>query len=282
MWDKIRLLPIVIVCCAAVLFIRIENIFAASEEVKKEEAKKEESKKEEPKKEEAKKGEKPADPKADAKAGDKPAEAGKDEKKPEGDAAKAEADAAEKKDAADAHSKSEDPVLFNDSELDILQSLSERRDQLNAREQQLEQKESLLQVAEQRIDQKLTELKEIKGEIETARADIEKMMKMSDAKDNQRIQDLVKTYEGMKPKDAAKIFDLLDMPVLMEVIGQMKGAKMGPVLASMDPSKAKAVTIELAKRHQLPDLSHVDAKTQAAAPPETKPDGHKNLPPAPK
>jgi flagellar motility protein MotE (MotC chaperone) len=59
---------------------------------------------------------------------------------------------------------------------------------------------------------------------------------------------LVKTYETMKPKDAARIFDTLEMEVLIEVAQRMKEAKLAPVLAAMDPAKAQSVTVELAAR----------------------------------
>lgn len=255
MFERIRILPILMFCCVLMLFMRVEDIFAASEQIK-----------EEPKKEEVKK----EDKKEEAKKEGKKDEAKKDEAPKEGAKSDGEKkDEAAAKDTNDEY-KSSDPVLFNDSELDILQSLSERRAQLDERERQIEQKEGLLQITEQRIEQKLEELRALKGNIENARTEMEKMMKTADVKDNQRIQDLVKTYETMKPKDAARIFDLLEMPILLEVIGQMKGAKMAPILAAMDPAKAKAVTMELAKRKQMPNLAEA-AAPQKAAPPAPPP-----------
>ena len=66
------------------------------------------------------------------------------------------------------------------------------------------------------------------------------------------MKSLVKVYENMKPKDAARIFEKLDMPVLLQVVERMKEQKLAAVLAEMDPGKAKSVTIELATQHQLP------------------------------
>ena len=57
---------------------------------------------------------------------------------------------------------------------------------------------------------------------------------------------LVKIYEKMKPKDAAQVFERLEMPVLLKVIERMKEAKTAPILAAMDPGKAKAVTVAIA------------------------------------
>ena len=56
----------------------------------------------------------------------------------------------------------------------------------------------------------------------------------------------------MKPKDAARIFEELDMEVLLEVIERMKERKTAPILAQMNPQRAKTVTLELAQRRELP------------------------------
>jgi flagellar motility protein MotE (MotC chaperone) len=58
----------------------------------------------------------------------------------------------------------------------------------------------------------------------------------------------------MKPKEAARIFEQLDLPVLLDVLERMKETKTSPILASMEPSKAKAVTLALAARHPTPEL----------------------------
>ena len=55
-------------------------------------------------------------------------------------------------------------------------------------------------------------------------------------------------YENMKPKDAARIFDRLDMKILVEVSTQMNPRKMSEVLAQMSPDAAQRLTVELANR----------------------------------
>lgn len=56
----------------------------------------------------------------------------------------------------------------------------------------------------------------------------------------------------MKPKDAARIWEELDLEVLLDVAELMKEAKIAPILADMDAVKAKTVTSELRSRRQLP------------------------------
>ena len=64
---------------------------------------------------------------------------------------------------------------------------------------------------------------------------------------------LVKIYESMKPKDAARIFAELELSILLDVISRMREQKSASILAAMDPIQAKTVTSELALRNQLPE-----------------------------
>ena len=56
------------------------------------------------------------------------------------------------------------------------------------------------------------------------------------------------------PGDAARIFEALEMPVLLDVIERMREGKSAPILAAMDPLKAKEVTASLVERRALPTL----------------------------
>ena len=51
----------------------------------------------------------------------------------------------------------------------------------------------------------------------------------------------------MKPRDAATIFNDLEMPVLLQVVDRMKDAKAALVLAAMQPDKARDLTAKLAQ-----------------------------------
>jgi flagellar motility protein MotE (MotC chaperone) len=50
----------------------------------------------------------------------------------------------------------------------------------------------------------------------------------------------------MKPRDAATIFNDLEMPVLLGVVDRMKDRTAAPILAAMQPEKARELTIKLA------------------------------------
>ncbi len=138
-----------------------------------------------------------------------------------------------------------DPFQLTDEEIDLLQMLAERRTEIDRREAELDQRGTLLEAAERRIDEKI-------GELESLRKTIEELLIQRDEQEETQLNSLVKIYESMKPKDAARIFEELDMAVLLDVIERMKERKTAPILARMNPRRAKAITIELAQRRGLP------------------------------
>jgi flagellar motility protein MotE (MotC chaperone) len=103
----------------------------------------------------------------------------------------------------------------------------------------------LLKAAETRIDKKVEELKVLQVKIQS-------LIKSYDDQESSKMQSLVKIYEAMKPKDAARIFEELDMDTLLLVAERMKERKLAPIMASMNPEKAKDMTVELTKMRQLP------------------------------
>lgn len=141
-----------------------------------------------------------------------------------------------------------DPFALGKSQIELLQSLAERRKELEERERALDQREGLLAAAEYRIEQKISELTKVKGEIEA-------LIKKYDEQEEEQLRSVVKIYETMKPKDAARIFDELDMEVLLQVINRMKASKTAPVLAKMSPVRAKEITARIAERREMPDIN---------------------------
>ncbi|GAA4251520.1 hypothetical protein GBZ26_14220 [Azospirillum formosense] len=128
---------------------------------------------------------------------------------------------------------------------ELLQHFAERRAEIERRTKDLEQREALLTAAEKRIDQKVQEMEKV-------RTDIQKLMRQGDEKQTAQLESLVKIYETMKPKEAARIFEELDMPVLLGVVEKMKETKTAPILAAMDPLKAKELTSALIERRGVP------------------------------
>ncbi len=139
----------------------------------------------------------------------------------------------------------EDPTLLTNAEIELLQQLTERRQILESREQELEIRTGLLTAAETRIDKKVEELKVL-------RETIAGLIKTFDAQQDAKLLSLVKIYENMKPKDAARIFEDLELDTLLDVAERMKERKLAPVMAKMNPEKAREMTVELARLRQLP------------------------------
>jgi len=137
------------------------------------------------------------------------------------------------------------PPGFTQSEINLLQRLAERREELDARERELETREALLQAAERRIGTRVGELRDLESVISD-------LLKEHSEKEKEQINQLVRIYTSMKPKDAARIFNDLEMPILLTVIENMKERSSAAILAEMTPDRAKEVTTELARRRALP------------------------------
>lgn len=127
------------------------------------------------------------------------------------------------------------------------EALEERRLELVAKENELRAREALLKAAEQEMDQKFIELQQI-------RKQIEELLEKQKVEEKTQIDSLVKIYEGMKAKDAAAIFNTLDMEILVEVMRNMSERKASPILAAMTPERARSVTMRLAQDKKLPEL----------------------------
>lgn len=131
------------------------------------------------------------------------------------------------------------------TEMDVLQKLSDRRAVLDGRERDLDRREAMLKAAENQIERKIAEMK-------TLQSTIEGLLRQYNEQEDNKMRSLVKIYENMKPKDAAKIFEQLDMGIMLDVVERMKEQKVAPILAEMDPAKARQLTSDLAQRRQMP------------------------------
>jgi flagellar motility protein MotE (MotC chaperone) len=67
-------------------------------------------------------------------------------------------------------------------------------------------------------------------------------------------------YENMKPRDAAKIFNGLELGVLIQVASKIDPRHMADILAQMAPDMAERLTVELATQAQQvkPDAGPAD------------------------
>lgn len=162
-----------------------------------------------------------------------------------------------------------EPPIFTQNEVDVLEKLSARRQAIDNREHDVELRENLLKAAEDRIDKKIAEMKALQN-------DVQGMLEKIDEQDDAKIKSLVKIYETMKPKDAARIFEQLEMPILLKVVQSMKESKVAAVMEVMDSGKAKALTDAIAARRTakiegMPAAAPADAAAPAAGAPAAAP-----------
>ena len=157
-----------------------------------------------------------------------------------------------------------DPVIDDSesnsaAEIDVLTSLSKRRQELDAREQSLNMQANLIAAAEDRVDGKIATLKGLQAAMQT-------LLGQRDAAEQAQLTALVKSYSSMKPADAARIFNSLDETVELNVAAAMKSDVLGAILAKMQPEAAQKLTVRLANRLKVPDVA--PAAVAAATTPE--------------
>ena len=142
------------------------------------------------------------------------------------------------------------------AELQILQSLGNRRGQLDQREQDLDVQLALLAAAEAKLDAKVKTLTGLK-------ADMQSLLSQADGREQAEVDRLVKVFEGMRAKDAAPRMVMLDDAVRLPIAGKMKERSLSAIIAAMPPAEAKRLTEALSRRFA--DARKVAANADAAA-----------------
>lgn len=127
------------------------------------------------------------------------------------------------------------------AEMTVLEDLRARRLALEERERTLAEREAVVVAAERRLAERIEELQQLQQRLEA-------LDQAARERADAGWRGLVKIYESMRPRDAARIFNELEMPVLIEVVERMRERNAAPILAGMNPDKAKALTAELAQR----------------------------------
>ncbi len=129
----------------------------------------------------------------------------------------------------------------SEAERRLFNQLAARREALDTREAALDTREKLLEAAETSIDRKLTALEAKTEELST-------LLAARTEQENEEYDALSSAYERMKPRDAARIFEVLDDDILVPVAAGMRTQAISGVLAEMNPEKARLLTKKLAAR----------------------------------
>lgn len=138
-----------------------------------------------------------------------------------------------------AHPEEFDPLTIGSAEeVRVLKSLADRRAQLEELERKQREKEMALQALDKELQSRLTQIEQIKQEVD-------KTLKKIDTQEKQELKGLVKIYEGMKPKDAAKILNQIDLNTLRDIVELMNQRKASEILGSMDEGRVKDLTVSM-------------------------------------
>ncbi|MFI3241147.1 MAG: hypothetical protein R3Y43_01105 [Alphaproteobacteria bacterium] len=127
---------------------------------------------------------------------------------------------------------------FSKAEVEILQDLAKRREVLDVKSKELDKRSFELNVAKEDMDKKIEQMKVYEKRL------LELVNKYNE-QEKEKMNNLVKVYISMKPKDAAEIFNNLDMEVLEMLLSLMKPSSSSAILSQMNPNIAKEITMRI-------------------------------------
>ncbi|MBW8880579.1 MAG: hypothetical protein JF615_03880 [Asticcacaulis sp.] len=127
------------------------------------------------------------------------------------------------------------------NELQLLQSLGQRRKELDQRETNLNSREALINAADAKLDNRINQLQDLKNQVQGL---LDQATKAQDDDTNR----LVAVYTAMKPKDAAAVFATMDDEVRLPIAARMKDRALAAILGAMPAPAAKDLTEKLARR----------------------------------
>jgi flagellar motility protein MotE (MotC chaperone) len=143
------------------------------------------------------------------------------------------------------------PPSASETERRMLEQLASRRAELDAREEEIATREALLEVAEGRIEGRFAALAAEETKLASLNAERHQ-------REAEEFDVLSSAYERMKPRDAARIFEVLEEEILVPVAAGMRTQALSGVLAEMEPEKARELTRLLAERGRKEKAAAVD------------------------
>ncbi|RZJ18116.1 MAG: hypothetical protein EON91_06730 [Brevundimonas sp.] len=129
------------------------------------------------------------------------------------------------------------------AELRLIQSLSARRTELDARDADFATMLPLMAAAEQKLDGKVQQLTTLKAELQG-------LLGQVDEREKAEIDRLVAVYSAMRPKEAAAVFNTLNDSVRLPVADAMRPRSLAAIMAQMPPAAARELTEKLARRFE--------------------------------
>ncbi|MEO1951891.1 MULTISPECIES: hypothetical protein [Thioclava] len=128
---------------------------------------------------------------------------------------------------------------------ELLMSVRQERDLLAEQKKKLDARSAEIELAKQGLDTQSQHLTELKDKVT-------KLLDQVGKSHTADVDRLVSIYKNMKPAAAASIMNDLDIEVTVMVLATMKERDVAPIMAEMNPVRARAVSKIILERSKLP------------------------------
>ncbi len=125
--------------------------------------------------------------------------------------------------------------------IDILETIKKRSEDLDAKENSLKQQEEQLNMLKLTLEEKMQKMNEVQKKIEELLAARTDLIERS-------VKHLVKVYSSMKPNEAARLLEKLDKDISIQILSKMKGKSAAKILEKMDGTMAANISDKIATR----------------------------------
>ncbi|SFE85622.1 Flagellar motility protein MotE, a chaperone for MotC folding [Sulfitobacter brevis] len=136
-------------------------------------------------------------------------------------------------------------AAHNDTPEEVLQSLTRERELVDLQKDNIEERKAEVALALERLEIEKASLMELKNSIEALLARVE-------ASQTDDLNRLIEFYKNMKPVDAARIIDDLDIETTIMILGEMNPRSAAPIMAKVSAVRARAISKIILERSQLP------------------------------
>jgi len=118
---------------------------------------------------------------------------------------------------------------------DMIRFIENKQKELKAREEFIDQEDKKLSALKKDVEMKIEKYTKLLSELDMKLKEIEKIK-------NDRLDYIVKVYEGMDPEDAAVKMGALDEQTAVEILRRMKSKKAGAVMGYMETKRVASIT----------------------------------------
>jgi len=128
----------------------------------------------------------------------------------------------------------------------MLRLLNERREEVRRAEARLKRQRAELDKLRAELDKRLARLNKLQKDIQT-------LLAQAKQRRSARITHLTQVLSNMQPEAAARLFEALELDLVVAVIMNMQGRQAGRIMARVKPKRAAQISsrmAEIKRRHQ--------------------------------